>query len=149
MNKSRVFVGVSLPNAKAKSEFQPENRAWIFPDPPARLWAGDCTYCDARATTIDHVIPGSRYWLVPACLSCNASKGKRTARQWLDALIDSAPSVDEAQDSIQSDVAYSQEWELIEVRKAALRYLRILRLRRLLRVMDQTLDWGFLRIYES
>lgn len=43
-----------------------------------------CAYCDARATTIDHLVPRSRggtwTWLntVAACSRCNARKGNRT-----------------------------------------------------------------------
>lgn len=43
-----------------------------------------CTYCCARATTVDHVLPASRgggwAWLncVAACGPCNSRKGNRT-----------------------------------------------------------------------
>ena len=43
-----------------------------------------CAYCDAHATTIDHVLPRSRggadTWenLVACCLKCNNIKGDRT-----------------------------------------------------------------------
>jgi 5-methylcytosine-specific restriction endonuclease McrA len=41
-----------------------------------------CHYCPAPATTVDHVVPVARGGghagnLVPACTSCNASKGAR------------------------------------------------------------------------
>lgn len=47
-----------------------------------------CTYCDAPATTVDHVIPlargGDNYEgnLVPACRPCNSSKGARLIVEW-------------------------------------------------------------------
>ena len=51
-------------------------------------WGGLCAYCRSnRATTLDHLKPKSRGGsslrsnLVPACQSCNHSKG---SRDWLD-----------------------------------------------------------------
>lgn len=48
-----------------------------------------CTYCDAReATSWDHIVPKSRGGedvrsnLVPACQSCNSSKGALTPHEW-------------------------------------------------------------------
>jgi len=49
---------------------------------------GECVYCFAPATTEDHMIPRGRPgWddpdnVVPACLPCNASKGRRTPEEW-------------------------------------------------------------------
>lgn len=51
---------------------------------------GECVYCFSPATTFDHVIPRGRPgWdepdnLVPACLTCNVSKGQRTPEEWLE-----------------------------------------------------------------
>lgn len=48
-----------------------------------------CAYCGATATQVDHVIPYSRGGPtnlgngVPACASCNASKGARGVTEWL------------------------------------------------------------------
>jgi len=49
-----------------------------------------CTYCHTeRASTWDHVVPRSlggpdtRGNLVPACRSCNSSKGARPLGEWL------------------------------------------------------------------
>lgn len=48
---------------------------------------GRCAYCDAPASTIDHVTPaslgGARSWsnLVAACQACNQRKGARTLAQ--------------------------------------------------------------------
>jgi len=48
-----------------------------------------CVYCGDRATQVDHVLPWSRGGRttvdngVPACASCNASKGPRTPEEWL------------------------------------------------------------------
>lgn len=47
-----------------------------------------CTYCTAKATTIDHVIPRSRGGhhyegnLTPACLSCNSAKNDLLLSEW-------------------------------------------------------------------
>lgn len=45
---------------------------------------GECVYCGAPAKTYDHTTPG-RPEIVPACFSCNASKGHRTPDEWLAA----------------------------------------------------------------
>ena len=48
-----------------------------------------CVYCGKPADTFDHVIPKRRGGtddpsnLVPACRSCNASKGSRTLSEWI------------------------------------------------------------------
>lgn len=50
--------------------------------------SGPCVYCGADATTVDHVRPLSRGGaeaecnLVPACGSCNSSKGYRLLTEW-------------------------------------------------------------------
>lgn len=50
-----------------------------------------CSYCSSKATTLDHVIPVSRGGkhepenVVPACKSCNSSKGARTPEEWMEA----------------------------------------------------------------
>lgn len=47
-----------------------------------------CLYCDARATTMDHVLPlvrgGTNHEgnLAPACKRCNSSKGGKTVIEW-------------------------------------------------------------------
>lgn len=48
-----------------------------------------CIYCDAPATTIDHVIPLAGWGgdnnegnLAPCCLSCNSSKGDQLVVEW-------------------------------------------------------------------
>lgn len=49
---------------------------------------GLCKYCDAPATTFDHVIPVSKGGgsgldnIVPACSSCNSSKKNRDLDEW-------------------------------------------------------------------
>lgn len=49
---------------------------------------GLCFYCGGSADTIDHVIPLSRGGqdpidnLVPACRSCNSSKGQKLVAEW-------------------------------------------------------------------
>lgn len=54
-----------------------------------RRWGWRCCYCDARASHLDHVVPLSRGGtdvesnIVPACASCNLSKGAKTLAEWL------------------------------------------------------------------
>lgn len=55
-------------------------------------FGGLCAYCgEEKPLTRDHVVPlvrgGSHYIdnIVPACLSCNSSKGARTAEEFLSA----------------------------------------------------------------
>lgn len=55
-------------------------------------WNNECAYCGHKQRykelTIDHIIPLAKmgtddYWnLLPACRSCNLSKGDRAIRQW-------------------------------------------------------------------
>lgn len=53
-----------------------------------RLQRGPCAYCGGRAGTVDHVLPlnrGGRHSegnLVPACRSCNSSKGDKLLIEW-------------------------------------------------------------------
>ena len=50
---------------------------------------GRCAYCGACASSLDHEVPLSRGGMddawnwVPACRSCNSSKGTREVRVWL------------------------------------------------------------------
>lgn len=50
--------------------------------------SGPCVYCGAPATTVDHVVPLARNGLetesnlVPACGSCNSSKGAKLLAEW-------------------------------------------------------------------
>lgn len=50
---------------------------------------GECAYCGAPAQTHDHVTPKSRGGtddpgnIVPACWSCNTSKGRKTLEEWV------------------------------------------------------------------
>lgn len=50
---------------------------------------GKCAYCGVRAETWDHIIPVSKggvtdLWnIVPACKSCNSSKGSRDVYEWM------------------------------------------------------------------
>lgn len=52
-------------------------------------YVGLCAYCQAPATTLDHVVPISRGGahsksnLVPACKSCNSSKHTKPLLVWL------------------------------------------------------------------
>jgi len=53
-----------------------------------RLFGGFCAYCPRPATTVDHCIPIARGGpdaidnVVPACRSCNSSKGARLPLEW-------------------------------------------------------------------
>jgi hypothetical protein len=53
------------------------------------MTSGPCVYCGAAAAVVDHVRPLSRGGaehesnLVPACRSCNSSKGRRLLIEWL------------------------------------------------------------------
>jgi 5-methylcytosine-specific restriction endonuclease McrA len=53
-------------------------------------WEWKCAYCEAEATSLDHVIPrfksGSshRTNLVPACRRCNASKASTKMDEWFE-----------------------------------------------------------------
>ncbi|MFF4403599.1 HNH endonuclease [Streptomyces sp. NPDC001404] len=60
---------------------------------PAEVYAeiresGPCVYCGSSANTVDHITPLARGgWeheinLVPACRSCNSSKGTRLLSEW-------------------------------------------------------------------
>lgn len=74
----------------------PARMAWILRE----QFGGRCAYCPAPATTWDHITPvkaGGDSTLgnvVPACASCNASKGARDLFDWCagrpvaDALLD-------------------------------------------------------------
>jgi 5-methylcytosine-specific restriction endonuclease McrA len=54
------------------------------------LFDGQCAYCDARATSWDHVIPVSKGGktvpgnMVPACLSCNSAKHDLPWLTWVE-----------------------------------------------------------------
>jgi 5-methylcytosine-specific restriction endonuclease McrA len=51
---------------------------------------GRCAYCNAPATTWDHIVPISKggetapWNVVPACHSCNSSKKDRDVMEWLE-----------------------------------------------------------------
>lgn len=51
-------------------------------------WDYKCAYCEADATSLDHVIPrfksgsSNRNNLVPACRRCNASKASSSVQEW-------------------------------------------------------------------
>ena len=53
-------------------------------------FGGVCAYCPAPATTYDHIVPVSvggqteRTNIVPACVSCNSSKGASDLDEWLE-----------------------------------------------------------------
>ena len=51
---------------------------------------GRCAYCEATATTWDHIVPVARAGkteagnIVPACSSCNSSKRTKSLASWLE-----------------------------------------------------------------
>lgn len=51
-------------------------------------WDYKCAYCEAEATSLDHVIPrfrsgsSNRNNLVPACRRCNTSKASDKVNEW-------------------------------------------------------------------
>lgn len=53
------------------------------------LFDGKCAYCSAPATTWDHIVPVSKGGkttpgnMLPACLSCNSSKGDQDIHDWI------------------------------------------------------------------
>jgi 5-methylcytosine-specific restriction endonuclease McrA len=55
-----------------------------------RRWNYRCCYCDARAEHLDHVHPLSKggadaaHNMVPACASCNLSKGAKPLAEWAE-----------------------------------------------------------------
>jgi 5-methylcytosine-specific restriction endonuclease McrA len=62
-----------------------------------RRWHYRCAYCDARAAHLDHVVPLSRGGtdtesnIVPACASCNLSKGAKTLAEWASGPLEILP----------------------------------------------------------
>lgn len=53
-----------------------------------KRWNYACAYCGAHATHLDHVHPLSKggadaeHNIVPACATCNLSKGAKTLAEW-------------------------------------------------------------------
>ena len=53
-----------------------------------KAWDHCCAYCEAPATSLDHVIPkyrsgsSNRNNLIPACRRCNANKGSTPMEEW-------------------------------------------------------------------
>ena len=85
---------ISLPDREP--EPVGERRHRLTPELKAKVWektAGHCKYCGRRLNpfrefSVDHVIPVSKGGgddidnLVPACRSCNISKGDREVPAW-------------------------------------------------------------------
>lgn len=83
-NPDAVHAGKHRRRAReANAHHEPYSRTEIF----AR-WSGKCCYCSADAEHLDHVTPISRQgadaeWnLVPACATCNTSKGAKSLAEW-------------------------------------------------------------------
>lgn len=79
---------VAAHRAKARAirygaKHEPYSRSALF-----SRWGGRCCYCDAEATSVDHVEPlgyGGHDVVtnvVPACQPCNSSKGRRSLAEW-------------------------------------------------------------------
>lgn len=53
-----------------------------------QAWDYKCGYCDADATSLDHIVPrfrsgcSNRHNLVPACSKCNANKASTDMESW-------------------------------------------------------------------
>jgi 5-methylcytosine-specific restriction endonuclease McrA len=53
-----------------------------------QAWDHKCGYCDADATSLDHIVPrfrsgcSNRHNLVPACARCNANKASTEMETW-------------------------------------------------------------------
>lgn len=53
-------------------------------------WDYKCAYCEAEATSLDHIIPrfrsgsSNRNNLVPACRRCNTSKASFKVQDWFE-----------------------------------------------------------------
>lgn len=69
--------------AHLKARAESYSRTEIF----AR-WGNECAYCSAPAVHLDHVVaisrggPDAEHNLLPACASCNLSKGARSLAEW-------------------------------------------------------------------
>lgn len=69
--------------AKASVSHEPYSRETIFV-----RYGGTCVYCPAAAEALDHVVPISaggpdvEHNLLPACTSCNSSKGAKSLAEW-------------------------------------------------------------------
>lgn len=83
MTLSHHIDGVEL---VTKKEGKQRLRRGIF-----SAWGHGCAYCGAVADTLDHVRPVARGGLtvrtnlIPACRSCNYSKGHADALDWFRA----------------------------------------------------------------
>lgn len=77
----------------ASAEHQPYSRSEIL-----SRWNNTCAYCDAPAEHLDHVVPISKrgadaeHNLLPACATCNLSKGAKTLAQWAASFTNSTES---------------------------------------------------------
>jgi hypothetical protein len=53
-------------------------------------WDYKCAYCEAEATSLDHIVPrfrsgsSNRNNLVPACRRCNTSKASTKVQEWFE-----------------------------------------------------------------
>jgi hypothetical protein len=53
-----------------------------------QAWDYKCGYCEADATSLDHIIPrfksgcSNRHNLIPACSKCNANKASSNMETW-------------------------------------------------------------------
>lgn len=92
-NSSKVRAYSRKSNLKRRALKLSAHEPWTQADWQWTLdqFGGLCAYCRLRpGTTIDHVVPLSRggadaIWnLLPACITCNCSKGPRTLSEWTD-----------------------------------------------------------------
>ena len=84
----RAAIAAGLAARYADREFRDDLRLLVPDEAPV----GECVYCGALATQWDHVEPrrhGKNHgracvcYRLPACSTCNASKGRHTPEEWL------------------------------------------------------------------
>jgi len=69
-------------------ELTPKHAKKRFRDEIYKSWNYKCAYCEADATSLDHVVPRFksgetlRKNLVPACRQCNESKASTKLHDW-------------------------------------------------------------------